>query len=163
MARRSRLTRALLWTSAGAAAAYFGDPDLGRSRRARTKDQVAAKLRRLDRKAQQKASYVASTAEGKVEQLTRSDSTPPPDDRTLVDKIKSEVLGREEFAPHDVVIDAVDGVVTLRGELPDSSLADALEKAVEKEPGVRAVRNLLHEPGAPAPNKQDALRRSASR
>ena len=157
MTRRRRLLRALVWTSAGAATVYLFDPDLGRTRRARFKDQVAGRLRRADRNVRGKARYVASTAEGKVQQATQSDATAPADDRTLVDKIRSEVLGHAPFENRSVIVDAVNGVVTLRGELPEASLVESLGRAVQDVPGVREVRNLVHLPGSPAPNKEDAL------
>jgi osmotically-inducible protein OsmY len=146
----------LVWTSAGAALAYFCDPELGKGRRARIKDQLTARARRTRRGLARKARYVGSTVEGKLEKVTRSDGAPPADDRTVVDKVKSEVLGRPAFAGHQVLVEAADGVVTLRGEL-DPSLANELEKAVRAVSGVREVSNLVHPPGEPAPNKEPSL------
>lgn len=160
MALRKRFTRTLLWTSAGAAAAYLYDPQLGRGRRTRLKDQAAAQLRQVRRHAERKGRYIRSTAEGKASQLTESKPTAPPDDQTLLDKIKSEVFGQARFRDYPVVVDAVDGVVTVRGELPDDSSVDALRRAVEAVPGVREVRTLVHSEGAPAPNKEEALKAS---
>ncbi len=161
MAIRKRLTRTLFWTSAGAAAAYLYDPELGRSRRTRLQDQATARLRQVRRQAERKGRYVQSAAEGKAEQLTQSKPTAPPDDRTLVDKIRSEVLGHPPYREYKIVVDAVDGVVTLRGELPDASAATGIEGAVGAVPGVREVRNLLHPGDAPAPNKEESVSTSA--
>jgi hypothetical protein len=156
MTRLLRTARVLVWTSAGAALAYLWDPELGKSRRARVKDQLAARARRTGRDVARKARYVGSTVEGKLERVARAGGTPPADDRTLVDKVKSEVLGRTAFAGHQVLVEAADGVVTLRGEL-DRSLTNELEKAVRGVPGVREVTNLVHPPGEPAPNKEPSL------
>ena len=156
-----RLARPFVWTSVGAAIAYFCDPENGRGRRARTKDQVGARFRDARETAEQKARYVQNTAGGKAEGIRRSEDTPPEDDRTLVDKIKSEVLGGGQFQGHQVVVDAVNGVVTLRGQVAEANQAEQLVKAVERVPGVRSVENLVHGPEEPAPNKQASVNASA--
>jgi hypothetical protein len=46
----------------------------------------------------------------------------------------------------------------VHGEVADGAHIDAIEKAIRKVPGVLGVRNLLHLPGTPAPNKEAALR-----
>lgn len=161
MSFTSRLGKPLFWGAVGATVAYLWDPDRGRSRRARLKDQMAARARGVGQEVDTKATYARTTAEGKVEQLRHTEQAPPPDDATLVDKVRSEVLGRAEFEGHTVLVDAVDGVVTLRGELPEPALGKTLEKQVAKVSGVREVRNLLQEPGTPAPNKEEALKASS--
>ena len=153
-----KTTRIALVSGAGAALVYFLDPRNGRGRRARAKDQLDAKLRRTGQEAQQKASYVAGKAEGVAQSVTEPGGTPPADgDKTLADKVKSEVLGGSEFEGHQVVVDAVDGVVTLRGELQRPEQINDLEAAVRKVAGVHEVENFVHLPATPAPNKQDSL------
>jgi len=51
-----------------------------------------------------------------------------------------------------VNVDAVDGVVTLRGQLDDQDAIRDVEAAVGKVKGVRRVENLLHTPRTVAPN-----------
>lgn len=145
-----------LWLSAAGALAYFLDPRNGRERRARAKDQAGAKLRRTGRDVEKKASYIQGKVEGAVSTVTSS-SEPPADDKSLADRIKSEVLGGDRFEGHQVVVDAVDGVVALRGEVQQTEHIDELEKEVRKVPGVNDVENLLHLPGTPAPNKESSL------
>ena len=157
MSFKSRLGKPLLWCAAGAAVAYLWDPDRGRNRRAQLKDQARARARRARQDVDSKATHARSVAAGNLEQVRQSEPAPPPDDATLVDKVRSEVLGRPEFAGHKVLVDACDGVVTLRGELSDPSLATTLEEKVARVSGVQEVRNLLHDPETPAPNKQEAL------
>ena len=157
MARLTRLFKPFVWTSAGAAIAYLWDPENGRSRRVRLKDQLGGRARDLRGAAEQKARYVQSSAEGKLQAATSPINPEPEDDRTLVDKVKSEVLGAPEFANHQVVVDAVNGVVTLRGELPDAGVAKKLVSQVEKVRGVSSVENLLHQPGEAPPNKEPSL------
>jgi hypothetical protein len=160
MSFKSRLGKPLFWGAAGAAVAYLWDPDRGRGRRAQLQDQAAARARRVRERIDTKATYARTTAEGKIEGLRQSESAPP-DDATLADKVRSEVLGSAEFQGHKVLVDACDGVVTLRGELPEPKLGKTLEKKVAGVTGVREVRNLLHEPDQPAPNKEEALNTSS--
>ena len=155
MARRFKKIRALVLIGSGAAAAYFGDPDLGRSRRAKAKDQLGATARRAKGQVEQRKEYVEKTLAGRVEGA-RAQGTPPADDKTLVDKVKSEVLGRPEFSGLDVVVDAAEGVVAVRGEVPDQSVGTKLEKAIGQVSGVQRVESYVHTPGQPAPNKQAA-------
>jgi osmotically-inducible protein OsmY len=131
----------------GAVVRYFMDPARGRSRR----DQVAGAVRRRTERLQGKASYVGDRARGLAHEAKGHD-LPPADDRTLVDKVRSEVLGREEFRSATVNVDAVDGVVSLRGQLDSADQIGELEQAVRKVTGVREVRNLVHTPGTPPPN-----------
>jgi len=141
--------------SGGAALAYFLDPRNGRERRVRVMDQAGAKLRRARGDVERKTRYVEGKLEGAAHTFTGSE--PPADDKALADRIKSDVLGADRFAGHQVVVDAVDGVVALRGEVQRPDLINALETEVRKVPGVRDVENLLHLLGTPAPNKQSSL------
>jgi len=156
MAFRKRLTRPLLWTAVGAAVAYLWDPQNGRGRRARLNDQLRARARDAREDVERKARYVQSTAEGKVEALRHGGGTPA-DDRALADRIKSEVLGGSRFENHQVVVEAVDGVVTLRGQVADAQQAEELVTAVRAVPGVNAVENLTHLPGDAPPNKEPSI------
>jgi len=161
MSFKSRLGKPLLWGAAGAAVAYLWDPDRGRSRRAQLRDQATARARRVGQDVDSKATHARSIAEGKLEQVRQSEQAPPPDDATLVDKVRSEVLGSPEFQGHKVLVEACDGVVTLRGEVPEPALANTLEERVATVAGVQEVRNLLHEPEGSAPNKEEALEASS--
>ena len=152
-----KTTRLLLWGAAVAVLVYFLDPRSGRGRRARTKDQLLARTRRTTRQAQEKVSYAGDRLEGVAHSVIQSDGEAPDDDKTLADKVKSEVLGGSEFEGHQVVVDAVDGVVTLRGELQRPEQINDLEAAVRKVAGVHEVENFVHLPATPAPNKQDSL------
>ena len=149
-----KTTRLLLLGGVVGAVAYFCDPRNGRGRRSQAKDQLMARTRRVGDQAQKKASYAQGKAEGVIQS---GGGEPPADDKALADKIKSEILGGEEYAGHQVVVDAADGVVALRGEMARTEQINDLEAAVRKVPGVREVENYVHLPGTPAPNKQDSL------
>ena len=159
MARRLfRILRGLVWGSIGALGAYFADPDRGRSRRTRARDQFGGALRRAQRQAQRRSRHMRAEVEGKVERLTHRTMTAPADDRALVDRIKSQVLSAPRFTGLDVLVEAVNGVITLRGQVDEHSSVDDLEREIACVPGVVDVRSFLHEPGTPAPNKQASLR-----
>lgn len=150
--------RTVLAFSAGATIAYFLDPQLGRTRRTKTKDQVAGAVRRrrrrIETQVEQKTDYLQDRAHGLKQEVARSPETQTPDnDRTLVDKVRSEVLGQEEFRPYTINVDAADGVVVLRGQMDRPEQIRALRDAVSRVPGVRLVENYLHLPGIPPPNE----------
>jgi hyperosmotically inducible periplasmic protein len=152
-----RLTRLSLVGAAVGAVVYFFDPRSGKGRRSQAKDQLQAKVRRAGDQADATATHVENKVEGLVEKASQRGGEPPDDDKTLVDKIKSEVLGKTEYVGSDVVVDAVNGVVTLRGQLERAEKIDDLAAAVAAVPGVSRVENFLHPPDTPAPNKQDSL------
>ncbi len=157
-ARRMRIAPlALLVGAAGAVLQYFLDPQRGRTRRVQTKDQVLAAIRRPARRAQDRLSksalYAQDRAKGLAHEVTKSaGEEAPAEDRTLVDKVRSEVLGKPEYSGYTINVNAVDGVVTLRGELDRPELINALRDDVAEVPGVREVESFLHLPGTPPPN-----------
>lgn len=159
MARRLfRILGRLVWGSVGAVIAYFGDPDRGRSRRTRGKDRAGAALRRLRRQAQRRSRHALADLEGKVERLTHARMAAPADDRALVDRVKSQVLSAPPFAGLDLLVEAVNGVITLRGEVDSPSSMAGLERKIASVPGVVDVHSLVHGHGTPAPNKEASLR-----
>jgi BON domain len=152
------LTKLALAAAAGAGVAYLFDRDRGRARRARLRDQARAKLRREVRDLERHARHERGRVEGLVHRATHRHPTPPENDHVIVDKIRSEVLGRMPDVAHHISVDAAKGVVTLRGQLDDREAIARLEGAVRRVDGVREVVNLLHLPGEPPPNKEAALR-----
>jgi hypothetical protein len=75
--------------------------------------------------------------------------------------VRSEVLGRARFRHLDLVVDADNGVVHLRGSAPPEVARELVDTIVGLE-GVAGVEDLLHRPGEPAPNKAAALNASSS-
>jgi osmotically-inducible protein OsmY len=73
------------------------------------------------------------------------------DDATLKDKVESELFRHEHEVKGSVSINAQQGVVQLRGELPSADLIDALVDRTRKIKGVKDVENLLHTSGTAAP------------
>lgn len=147
--------------AAGAAAAYLLDPRMGRTRRAQLADRTRGMLRRGARKtsdrARKQAERAQDRARGLAREVARDEADLVPDnDQTLIDKIRSEILGAERWRPFTINVDAADGEVALRGQLDRPDQIRDLTDAVGKVPGVKAVRSYLHLPGTEPPNVADA-------
>jgi osmotically-inducible protein OsmY len=139
-----KLIKLGLVAGVGAAIAYFFDPDSGRARRVLTRDRSASWLRSVRRDAQSKAHYAADKAEGIKHEVAGPTNTDAPDDATVAQKIRSEVLGNYDTSRLNVNVE--DGVAVLRGELQHPEQINALVRDVERVAGVRDVRSLLHLP-----------------
>jgi hypothetical protein len=145
----------------GALASHLWDPDRGHARRARLRDQCSSSIHRTRRRAERRLHYADGRLQGAMHRVASrrpSGTGEPIDDVTLAQKIRSEVLGATEFRGTHVNVDAYDGIVHLRGEIPSAEQIDALVVAVGEVSGVRDVVSYLHTPGVSAPNKTDALR-----
>jgi osmotically-inducible protein OsmY len=73
------------------------------------------------------------------------------DDATLKDKVESELFRDEHEVKGSISVNAQQGVVQLRGELPSQGLIDALVDRTQQIHGVREVESLLHLTGTEAP------------
>lgn len=72
------------------------------------------------------------------------------DDVTLARKVETEVFRGADAPKGDVSVNAVDGVVWLRGEVKTPELIRELERKTRRVAEVREVENLLHLPKTPA-------------
>jgi len=155
------ILRTGLVAAAGAVGAFLLDPARGRARRARLRDRSRSFLRREVHAAGRQASLQRGRVVGLAHRMRHRQPSLPESDRVLLDKIRSEVLGRHPRIAHHINLDACDGRVTLRGEVDDLAEVDDVLAAMRRVPGVVEVTSLLHAPGQPAPNKADALRAHA--
>ncbi|HEX4929584.1 MAG TPA: BON domain-containing protein [Gaiellaceae bacterium] len=73
------------------------------------------------------------------------------DDATLKDKVESELFQDEHEVKGSISVNAQQGVVQLRGELPSQDLIDSLVARTRQIHGVKDVESLLHLPGTEAP------------
>ena len=154
MARMGTGIALAVGAAAGAAAQYFLDPEGGRRRRHVTRDRGRALARRQAREAARSAHYAAGTAKGAAAAAMPS----PSDDRkldqlgdpALARKVESEIFRAADAPKGKVDVNAENGVVTLRGEV-EREWIERLANDAEQVAGVKAVRNLLHPPGAPTP------------
>lgn len=148
--------------AAGAALAYLYDPRLGRTRRAKIADMAAARARRTQGRMERQARFRAGQAEGLAYRAThRTPAEREADDAVLKSRIESEVLTQTRFPGHEVNVTVVDGVAELRGQVPRAELIDELTRQVGSVAGVHQVRQFLHAPATPAPNKEPARRASS--
>jgi gas vesicle protein len=133
----------LAGTAIGIAWGRLFDPSSGKRRRAMIRDRTAAYFRRSGRKAGRVGSY----ARGFAKRATHLREEPKDyDDATLADKIKSEIFRPAEVPKGQININVQNGVVQLRGEVPQPELIEELESQVRRIHGVRDVENLLHPP-----------------
>jgi osmotically-inducible protein OsmY len=145
----------------GAALAYLLDPDSGRGRRARLRDQAMSEVRKARERGQAKRRYMSNAARGRMSELVSpGPDNRDPDDATLVDRIRSQVFGSPDLPDDRIALTVVDGVAELRGELDAPEEVHRLVERVAAVPGVRSVRNLLRVHGEAPPNKEDAMRAS---
>jgi BON domain len=151
--RRTRKRRFLRGLALGWLAAYLFDPRLGRGRRAVARDWLLARSRRVLRRGERMQRYAAATAYGKTQAFLhrREVEKPQPDDATLAHKVETIIFRDADVPKGQININAEDGVVTLRGEVPDETMLNALVERTREIAGVRRVESLLHLPGQDAP------------
>jgi gas vesicle protein len=139
----------------GAAAAYLLDPVGGTGRRSRLRDQTGALIRRGEERADDLSRHATNVVQGKAREMTTAPERSM-EDATIEARIRSEVLGRRDLDASSVVVNVEDGVAVLRGEVSGPDAIAGIADRTKAVQGVREVRNLLHVPGAPAPNKEAA-------
>jgi hypothetical protein len=165
--RPGRRGGARWWIAAGglvgvaAGLTYLFDPDEGRTRRARMAQRSTHVARRIGRATVRRAQYVSSSATSRLRHRLTGAHPALVEGRTLLDRVESELFA-DHTIPHGKLNLEVEGTtVVLRGQLDSYQEIDRVEAAVRRIPGVREVKNLLHLPGTPAPNKLAALMASA--
>src|SRR4051794_19344071 len=166
--------RAAAWPTAAAAAGgvalgalitYFVDPNAGRRRRHTARDRALSRVRRGERRAMVRARRAESHGGGIARRTVparRFRPREPVDDVTLTHKVESELSRLTDVPKGQIVINAEDGVVFLRGVIEREDAIERLEGATRRIAGVRAVENLLHLPGTPAPASRSKLQRQRS-
>jgi hypothetical protein len=133
----------------GAIGAFLLDPARGRRRRAQLVDQVAGLARRFRRRGIRLVRMTGSRTSGMLAAAMRGGELPMPNDAALAEKVES-LLFRDPHVPKGSInINAEEGVVILRGEVPDEPMRDRLAKRAMGIPGVSEVRNLVHVGGSP--------------
>lgn len=150
------MKRLLGFGAAIAALTYFFDPQNGARRRNVARDRFLAFFRQGSRKAERAGRAVAAEAYGLTQKAThlREQEKPQPDDVTLARKVETEIFRDAGVPKGQININAEDGVVYLRGEVERPEIIEDLADRARKVQGVRAVENLLHVPGTPAPAKE---------
>lgn len=135
----------------GAAAMYFLDPQLGRRHRALARDKARHFAGQAPRMCRRLARRLVGPLRGVVHEAAvrmpwHETSAPPDRDQFIKERVESE-LGHEKDLPLSALnFDAVDGVVRVRGTVPDTAIAQAILNRVAQVEGVRAVESRMHLP-----------------
>lgn len=158
MSVRSKFVQLITFGGAGAALAYFFDPDRGRARRAQTKDQVLSATRGLTADVERQARYVEGQLDGVRARADGLGKLDPRGDDHLIKQGIEQQLAAAGVETTAVVIDVADGVVGLRGQVPTTEQLRTVEREASSVPGVEELHSWLHLPSTPAPNKATALR-----
>jgi osmotically-inducible protein OsmY len=152
----SRLITLLFGAALGAAAAHLLDPDKGAQRRNQLRDRSLSKARQGASQATSAATQAAGKAKGAAATATPSmpgsDKIEDVDDVTLARKVETEIFRPADAPKSDVSVDVQEGVVHLRGMVADEQWIARLAEDAGKVDGVKDVKNLLHQPGTPAPS-----------
>ena len=147
--------------AAGVVLEYFIDPKAGRRRRHTTRDRALSRLRRGERRVMTRARRAESHAVGVARRTinARRRSEAPADDLTLAQKVESQLFRRAGVPKGQVSVNAEEGVVFLRGVVPRQEDIERMGEEAGRIAGVRAVENLVHPPGTPAPASRSKLER----
>lgn len=121
----------------GAGLMYLFDPDTGRRRRALLRDQYTHMCNALEDFMGKAMRDLSNRANGVIAELSTLFHDDTPDDRVLVDRVRSK-LGRVVSHPHAVQVIVWQGHVTLRGTI----LADEYERLLSVVAGVRGVKGV---------------------
>ena len=150
--------RTLVIAGTGAAAAvYLFEPHGGRARRERIRTSMRPHTRRrIDPVEPTSAPTVEPTRE---ETITPSAPAPPReepkpvtssstsvDDAAIVRTVRTKLQERHDLGTEDLVVDVVNGVVYLSGDLHDRHTFGEVVDLTAEVPGVRRVQSLLHLP-----------------
>jgi osmotically-inducible protein OsmY len=153
------MLKLLFGAAAGFAAAWFLDPNDGTRRRNVARDKAFSYARKGKAGAARKADYAAGQAKGAASAVTPSSREPAEErlnDPALARKVETEVFRDEEIPKGNISVNAEYGVVYFRGEVPTPEVREELTARARAVDGVRAVENLTHLPGEPAPAKDEA-------
>lgn len=138
-----------------AALTYFFDPQQGRTRRAQLQQRLPALFRGGGREAARLGRTASAEAYGLKQKVTRRGEEPKDfNDETLAAKVETEIFRDADVPKGQINVNAQDGVVQLRGEVPSEDMISTLVDKARSVQGVADVENLLHTPGQPAPMHQ---------
>jgi osmotically-inducible protein OsmY len=142
------MPRSMLFAAAGAAAAWFLDPDNGTRRRHVVRDKAFKYARRGTREAVRKADYAAGVVKGAAHEATpsRSDAGERLNDPALARKVESEIFRSADAPKGQVSVNVEDGVVYLRGQVDQPEVIEELVEQTRQVDGVQGVKNLLQTP-----------------
>ena len=130
---------------AGAATAWFLDPDNGNRRRSVAADKAGKYARQGGQQAAGAADYAAGVAKGAAS-AGNGDAAERLNDPALARKVESEIFRDQDAPKGDVAVNVENGVVHLRGQLDDQETIEQLVQAARAVDGVQDVQSHLHTP-----------------
>jgi osmotically-inducible protein OsmY len=146
---RDRLAPFALGTTFGSLLTYLLDARSGARRRALARDRSAALVRRSFRKGTRSLHAAGATGAGWSRRARHLRQAPKEyDDVTLAQKVQTEIFRSADAPKGAVDVNVANGVVQLRGEVPEQGLIDELVTQARKVKGVRDVESYLHLPEA---------------
>jgi uncharacterized membrane protein len=153
----------LISTGLGAATMYFLDPDRGRYRRSKARDQLVHAQHAASHGGGVVARDFRNRTQGAAARWRSFVNKEQPTDGVIAERVRSS-LGRIVSHPHAIQVEANDGVVTLSGPILRDEVPLLIDCALGVH-GVRDVRNQLephNEPGQ-IPSLQGGARPPTSR
>ena len=134
---------ALIGAMGAGAALNFLDPDSGRRRRARVRDQYVHGRTVVQDAAQSAVRNAANQTRGAIARMQSSLTTrdEPVDDTVLIERVRA-AMGHVIGDPHAIDIRVHDGTVTLKGPALPHEIGEIVACA-ERVRGVREVENRL--------------------
>jgi hypothetical protein len=150
--------RTLVIAGTGAAAAvYLFEPHGGRARRERIRASIRPHTRRrtdavepisapILEPSREETPTPSPPAPAREEPTSVTSSSTSVDDAAIVRTVRTKLLERHDLGTDDLVIDAVNGVVYLSGDLHDGQTFGEVVDLTAEVPGVRRVQSLLHLP-----------------
>jgi osmotically-inducible protein OsmY len=159
--RARRVGAATVATARGASLEYLLDPAAGRRRRHTVRDRAMSALRRGERRAVRRARRAESRTVGMARRMLHARNVrAPADDVALAHRVETDLFRRAHVAKGQIDINAEEGTVFLRGVVERPEEIERVALVAAGIPGVRAVENLLHLPGTPAPASRPKLVRN---
>jgi BON domain len=150
---RSRRLSLLGGAVIGGLVAFLFDPRLGRGRRTYLRDRTVGVVHRRAKRTRRFGRMIGSYGRGYLARLFHRHPADrlQPDDATLAHKVETELFRPADVPKGQININVQNGVVQLRGEVPQPEMIHDLGQRARHIAGVLEVENLLHLPGTPAP------------
>jgi hypothetical protein len=163
-------TRTVVLAGTGAAAVYLFDPRGGKARRER----LRASVRPLTQGRPVPIEPISAPTLERSPEVDSPASPPAPfrdesmpvaipsgaeDDAAIIRNVRTKLQERRDLRTDDLVVDVVNGVAYLSGDLHDRQTFGEVVDLTGEVPGVRRVQSLLHLPHSETISRTTAGRR----
>lgn len=150
--------RTLVLTGTGTAVVvYLFEPHRGRARRERIRSSIRPLMRKrtdtvepisapILEPSREETTSPSAPVSFREEPKSVTSSSTSVDDAAIVRTVRTKLQDRHDLGTDDLVIDAVNGVVYLSGDLHDRQTFGEVVDLTADVPGVRRVQSLLHLP-----------------